>query len=158
MRKTIAGAVLVVVALAVTGLGARNEGDDAQPNRTCSDMTLRGAYGLQFEGLRPVRPPFPAGVESYMGIAVRTYDGHGQFTQISNVKGSVIGIEADVQSAGTYVVNEDCSGSHSAQFVPGVPLITDRFVIVSKAAEVRFAVMTPLPIMNSGVLKKIHSR
>jgi hypothetical protein len=84
-----------------TGFGGGNRrGDEERHDGACSEATLRGAYGLQFQGTRPVRPPFPPGTESFIGIAIRTYDGDGQFTQISNVKGSVIGVEADVESTG----------------------------------------------------------
>ena len=91
-----------------------------------------------------MRPPFPPGIESFIGIAIRTYDGEGQFTQISNVKGSVIGVEADVESTGTYQVNEDCSGTDTLQPFEGAPVITDRLVIVDDGREVRIAVMTPV--------------
>jgi hypothetical protein len=156
---------IAVVVLAGTGMRAgtgRGQGNGRggeEPNgHACTVATLEGAYGLQFQGTRPVRPPFPPGIESFIGVAIRTYDGQGQFTQISNVHGSVIGVEADVESVGTYLVNEDCTGSHSAQFVPTAPLVTDRFVITDNGREVRFAVMTPLSTMNSGELQKIHVR
>ena len=70
----------------------------------------------------------------------------------------MIGVEAEVESLGTYLVNEDCTGSHSAQFVPTAPPVTDRFVITDNGREVRFAVMTPLSTRNSGELQKIHAR
>jgi hypothetical protein len=165
MRRRFWAAATVGMVLAAVGVGARTGvGQDNRPGEEngrdhgCSAATLRGAYGLQFQGTRPVRPPFPAGTETYMGIALRTYDGAGQFTQLSNVKGSVIGIEADVESTGTYEVNEDCTGSHTAQFTEGGPVITDRFVITGNGREVRLAVMTPLAIMNAGVLQKVRAR
>jgi len=139
------------------GDGNRRNGDDRR-HRGCSDATLRGAYGLQFEGTRPVRPPFPPGIESFIGIAIRTYDGEGQFTQLSNVKGSVIGVEADVESTGTYQVNEDCSGTDALQPFEGAPVITDRLVIVDDGRQVRIAVMTPVAIVNTGVMERIHNR
>ncbi len=118
MRQMIWVAAVGVIVLAGTGVGAgarigesNQRGDEQGQRRGCSEATLRGAYGLQFQGTRPVRPPFPPGIESFIGVAIRTYDGEGQFTQLSNVKGAVIGIEADVESTGTYQVNEDCSGS-----------------------------------------------
>ena len=164
MRKMSWIATAVVV-LAGTGIGAgtgrgqeNGSGDEYGRGQVCSEATLQGAYGLQFQGTRPVRPPFPPGIESFIGVAIRTYDGQGQFTQISNVHGSVIGVEAEVESVGTYLVNEDCTGSHSAQFVPTAPPVTDRFVIADNGREVRFAVMTPLSTMNSGELQKIHVR
>jgi hypothetical protein len=116
-------------------------------------------------GLRPPVPghaagasTFPPGIESFIGIAIRTYDGEGQFTQISNVKGAVIGVEADVESTGTYQVNEDCSGSDTLQPFEGAPIITDRLVIVDDGRQVRIAVMTPVAIVNTGVMERIHNR
>jgi len=156
---------IAVVVVAGTGIGAgtgsgqgNGRGDEHRRGQACSEATLQGSYGLQFQGTRAVRPPFAPGIESFIGVAIRTYDGQGQFTQISNVHGSVIGVEADVESVGTYLVNEDCSGSHSSRFVPSAPLVTDRFVITDNGREVRFGVMTPLSIMNSGELQKIHVR
>jgi len=156
---------IAVVVLAGTGIGAgtgrgqgNGGGEEQEREHACSEATLQGAYGLQFHGTRAVRPPFPPGTESFSGVAIRTYDGQGQFTQISNIHGSVIGVEAEVESVGTYLVNEDCTGSHSAQFVPTAPPVTDRFVIADNGREVRFAVMTPLSTMNSGELQKIHVR
>jgi len=154
--------VVVVAALGVgvgTGFGDGNRRDnDERQQQGCSDASLRGAYGLQFSGTRPVRPPFPPGIESFIGIAIRTYDGEGQFTQISNVKGSVIGVEADVESTGTYQVNEDCSGTDTLQPFEGAPVITDRFVIVDDGRQVRIAVMTPVAVVNTGVMERIHNR
>jgi len=74
------------------------------------------------------------------------------------VKGSVIGVEADVESTGTYQVNENCSGTDRAQFVVGGPVVTDRLVIVDDGREVSIAVMTPVAIVNTGVMKRIHKR
>jgi len=133
--------------LAAVGVGARTGvGQDNRPGEEngrdhgCSAATLRGAYGLQFQGTRPVRPPFPAGTETYMGIALRTYDGAGQFTQLSNVKGSVIGIEADVESTGTYEVNEDCTGR--AEIVPATgPPLDLRLVVFDGGRQVATVVV-----------------
>jgi hypothetical protein len=165
MRRMSWAAVVGVVVLAGTGMSAgsgfgdgNGRDDETQDDRACSEATLRGAYGLQFQGTRPVAPPFPPGIESFIGIAIRTYDGEGHFTQLSNVKGSVVGVQADVQSTGTYQVNEDCSGSNTAQFVEGGPVVTDRLVIVDDGREVRIAVMTPVAIVNTGVMRKIHTR
>ena len=105
-----------------------------------------------------MRRPLPPGIDSFVGIAIRTYDGEGQFTQISNVKGAVIGVEADVESTGTYQVNEDCSGSDTLQPFEGAPLITDRLVIVDDGRQVRIAVMTPVAIVNTGVMERIRNR
>ena len=165
MRRMSWAAAVGAVVLAGAGIGAgtgfggdNRSGDQELSDGVCSEATLRGAYGLQFQGTRPVRPPFPPGTESFIGIAIRTYDGEGQFTQISNVKGSVIGVEADVESTGTYQVNENCSGTDRSQFVAGGPVVTDRLVIVNNGREVWIAVMTPLAIVNTGVMKQIQKR
>jgi len=141
-----------------TAFGADDgRGDEQRHDGACSEATLRGAYGLQFQGTRPVRPPFPPGIESFVGIAIRTYDGEGHFTQVSNVKGSVIGVEADVESTGTYQVNDDCSGTDVLEVFAGGRESADRLVIVDDGREVRIAVMTPVAIVNSGVMQRIHT-
>jgi hypothetical protein len=120
--------------------------------------TLHGAYGLQWIGTRPA-PSNPAVIETFTGVAMRTFDGAGTFIQVSNVKGSVSGVEPEnIESVGTYTVHEDCSGTATAQFVPGTPVVTARFVIVDGGDEVLQSVMTPVPIFNAGVLKKVHKQ
>ena len=55
-------------------------------------------------------------------------------------------------------MHEDCSGTATAQFVPGAPVVTARFVIVDEGDEVLQSVMTPIPIFNAGILKKVHKQ
>jgi hypothetical protein len=119
---------------------------------------LRGAYGLQWTGIRPIGPGTPPPVETFTGVAIRTFDGAGNFTQVSYVKGLVTGLQSDVESVGTYEVNEDCSGTAVSPFVAGGALVTARFVIVADGDEVLQSVMTPEPLLNAGVMRKIHSR
>ena len=81
--------------------------------RGCSDATLRGAYGIQMVGTRV--SPFGGGIESVIGVVVRRYDGHGNFSQIDTVKGSISatvpgGTPVDREGTGTYEVREDCTG------------------------------------------------
>ena len=113
---------------------------------------------MQWVGTRPL-PGSPSTSEMFTGIAIRTFDGAGNFTQTSNVKGLVAGLEAEnIESLGTYEVNEDCSGTATSQFVPGGPIVTARFVIVDDGEEVLQSVMTPVPLFNAGVIKRIHNR
>ena len=150
-------AVLGVAVIVGTQAGARSENGEDRSPRGCSEATLRGAYGIQIQGTRPAAPPAPAGtIESVIGVIVRTYDGNGGFTQVNNEKGSVSGVgPADREGFGTYQVNEDCSGSHELQ-IPGVPVpITDRFVIVDHGREVRHFVVSPAPVMVTGVSQKM---
>ena len=125
--------------------------------RGCSEATLRGSYGIQIQGTRPAPAPAPAGtIETVIGVIVRDYDGTGGFTQVNNEKGSVSGLgPVDRAGSGTYLVNEDCSGSHELQ-IPGVPFpVTDRFVIVDHGREVRHFVVSPAPVMVTGVSQKM---
>jgi hypothetical protein len=158
-RKSLVGlaAIGVAVLVATQGSGARTGNDDDRFRRGCSEATLRGAYGVQIQGTRPAAPPAPAGsIESVIGVIVRHYDGSGGFTQVNNEKGSINGNgPADREGSGTYQVNEDCTGSHELH-IPGVPVaITDRFVIVDHGREVRHFVVSPVPIMISGVSRKM---
>jgi hypothetical protein len=153
---------MVVVAVAVfagtprSGAGGQTD-DEAIGGRRCSVATLRGGYGIQIQGTRPAAPPAPAGtIESVIGVIVRHYDGEGQFTQVNNEKGSVSGLgPVDRAGFGTYQVNEDCTSSHELQ-IPGVPFtVIDRFVIVDHGREVRHFVVSPAPLMITGVSTKM---
>ena len=150
-------AVMGVAALVGTQTGARTEKVGNHVPRGCGVATLRGAYGIQIQGTRLAPPPAPAGtVETIIGVLVRQYDGQGNFTQVNNEKGSVSGLgPVDREGFGTYQVNEDCSGSHELH-IPGVPVpITDRFVIVDFGREVRHFVVSPAPVMVTGVSQKM---
>jgi hypothetical protein len=155
MRRT-GLAALVIAAVVMLGHTRGVDADDA--DQGCNEATLKGTYGVQIQGTRLAPPPAPAGtIESVIGILIRDYDGEGNFTQVNNEKGSVSGIgPVDRQGFGTYQVNEDCTGAHELQ-IPGVPfLITDRFVIVDHGREVRHFVVSPAPVMVTGVSKRIR--
>lgn len=158
-RSLAAAAVLVVTVLAATqGSSAGMPPQEAALfSRGCSEATLHGSYGIQIQGTRPALPPAPPGtIETVIGVIVRRYDGRGQFTQVNNEKGSISGLgPVDREGSGTYLVNEDCTGSHELH-IPGVPNpITDRFVIVNQGREVRHFVVSPTPVMVTGVSKKM---
>ena len=159
MRRA-AWVVTAAVTAAVVVGGARIMGADGQENgdrgrgKQCSEATVRGDYGIQIQGTRPA----PGGViETVIGIVLRNYDGHGSFSQVSNVKGSVTGTVPDSQGFGTYEVNADCTGIVRFQPAPGV-LIEERLVIVDDGREIRTAVMVPAAVMITGVHQRLHSR
>jgi hypothetical protein len=150
--------VTVAVTAAVVLGGARIMGADGQENngggrgKQCSEATVRGDYGIQIQGTRPA----PGGlIESVIGIVLRNYDGHGNFSQVSNVKGSITGTVPDSQGSGTYEVNADCTGIVRFEPAPGV-LIEERLVIVDNGREIRTAVMVPTAVMITGVHQRIH--
>jgi len=163
MRRIVCAAVgiaVVVVLAAAQGITAGNQQGGEDRHRGCSEATLEGTYGIQIQGTRPAPPPAPPGsIESVIGVNIRHYDGKGNFTQIGNDKGSISGSgPVDREGFGTYQVNEDCTGAHELQF-PGSPVvIRDRFVIVDDGREVRNFVVSPAPVMVTGVSKKIDVR
>jgi len=158
MRRT-AWVVTAVVTAAVVVGGARIMGADDQENsrgrgKQCSEATVRGDYGIQIQGTRPA----PGGLtESVIGVVLRNYDGHGSFSQVSNVKGSTTGTVPDSQGFGTYEVSADCTGIVRFQAAPGV-VIEERLVIVDNGREIRTAVMVPAAVMITGVHQRIHAR
>jgi len=159
MRRT-AWVVMAAVTAAVVVGGAGISGADGQDNgdrgraKPCSEATVRGDYGIQIQGTRPA----PGGlIESVIGIVLRNYDGHGSFSQVSNVKGSLTGTVPDSQGFGTYEVNADCTGVVRFQPAPGV-LLEERLVIVDDGREIRTAVMVPTQVMITGVHQRLHSR
>jgi hypothetical protein len=90
-----------------------------------------------------------------IGVVMREYDGLGQFTQVSNVKGSITGWVPDRVGDGIYDVNADCTAVVHFQPAPGV-LAEERLVIVDDGREVRSATMLPLPVMATGVARRLH--
>ena len=128
--------------------------DAAAQGNACSEATLRGTYGIQMEGTRPVPPGLGGGTESVIGVVVRTYDGQGNFTQSDNVKGSVTGITPDRPGSGTYEVNADCSASTQFQPAPGTTIV-ERMVIVEGGAQIWSITTSPVPVMIKSVQKKI---
>lgn len=155
-----AAAIVVVTTGGARIMSASGQDRDGRgrPN-TCSVATLRGDYGVQFQGTRPVPPPpfGPGGIEGVVAVVLRTYDGQGNTSQIENAHGSVTGTLPDQPGFGTYVVNPDCTGSQRFEPRPGV-VIEDRFVIVDNGREIRSAVITPPTAMVTAVAQRIHSR
>jgi len=130
---------------------------------TCSDQTLQGVYGISISGTRPAPPP-PSGVPNYVpgtieqviGVDTRTFDGAGNFTQISNDKGSLSGIAPNRAGQGTYSVNPDCSGTTTLN-IPGVPFpVVIDIVIVNHGREFRGIVASPQPVMISSNGRKVN--
>ena len=130
------------------------DNDDHRGGRRCSNATIRGDYGIQIQGTRAA----PGGLtEAVIGVVLRTYDGQGNFSQVSNVKGSITGTVPDAQGFGTYEVNPDCTGIIRFQPGPGI-FLEERLVIVDNGREIRTAVMLPTAVMIAGVHQRIHAR
>jgi len=149
-----AGLLLLVAGTQGSRAGSTLRGDLGFP---CTDRTLRGTYGIQMNGTRPVPPPV-GGSQTLIGVATRTYDGMGNFTQIDNVHHSVTGWTPDRPGSGTYQVNPDCTAA--TQFVPGpgAPVLEERIVIVDGGSELYSVTVSPLPVMVSAVAKRTDPR
>ena len=152
-----AAAAAATVAVGIGGarvMSADGQDDERGRWKRCSEATVRGDYGIQIQGTRPA----PGGLtESVIGVVFRTYDGQGNFDQVSNVKGSITGTNPDAQSFGTYEVNPDCTGNIRFQSPTG-NLIEERLVIVDNGREIRAAVMVPTAVVITSVHQRIHGR
>jgi hypothetical protein len=147
-------------ALIVTGGGSIGSGSSVAHERRgleCSDGTIRGTFGIQMHGTNAVPPPLGGGTQTVIGVVVRTYDGAGSFTQVDNIKGSVTGIVPNRPGAGTYQVNDDCTGVTLFEPAPGIT-IEERMVIVDHGDEIRTIVSSPQATMISSVQKRIDHR
>ena len=142
----IAASLIVALALAVP---RRLTANDDGRGRACSDRTLRGDYGILISGTAPSGPS--GQTETIIGTALRTYDGHGNFTQVDNVHGQVSGAIAGRPGSGTYQVNADCSGT-TTLFLAGVPFPSETsIVIVDDGREIKEVVRAPPPALVTAV-------
>jgi len=143
-----AAGLVAIVAVTLPRVVTANDDD----RRACSNRTLRGDYGILVSGIRGAGPGI---TESFVGTALRTYDGQGGFTQVDNSHGQLTGARTDVPAFGTYDVNADCSGT-SMIFFPGAPFpVETAFVIVDRGEEVQDAVMAPQPNLVTAVLHRV---
>ena len=156
-RMAWVAAAAATVAVGIGGarvMGANGQDDERGRWKRCSEATVRGDYGIQVQGTRPA----PGGLtEAVIGVVHRTYDGEGNFSQVSNLKGSITGTNPDSQSVGTYEVNPDCTGVIRFQ-APSGALIEERLVVVDNGREIRAAVMTPTAVVITSVHQRIHGR
>jgi len=141
------------IASIVLGAGANPaRAASGGPDRfECGNKLLKGTYGIQMQGTRPV--PAGTALESVIGVVIRTYDGEGNFTQFDNIKGAVSGFTPDRPGAGIYDVNADCSGSTRFEPAPGV-VLEERIVVLDYGHEIRSISTTPQPIMVTTVAKR----
>lgn len=150
--------VLLLLAAGVQGSGTVSSGTASGGEQDavmhCSNVTIRGTYGLNIQGTRPVPPPLGGGTETIIGVVLRTYDGAGNFTQIDNVKGSVTGIEPDRFGVGTYQVSLNCTAVTRVEPGPGI-VIDERMVIVDGGAETRSITASPQGVMVTALGRKI---
>ena len=142
-------AVVALVAVLAPGLRTEAAAQDRGDGPACSVRTLRGSYGLVGNGVRGLGP---AASESFVTVSMVTYDGDGTFTADGVSHGELTGVREGPVS-GTYYVNPDCTGGETT-FIPGVPPLEDRFVIVDNGREVRTVVVSPTTTIGTANLRK----
>lgn len=140
--------VVFAVALAPSFPSTVAAQEDAH-RRACSTHTLRGDYGLVGTGTRGLGP---GATEQFVTISMVTYDGEGTFTAEGVSHGQTTGVRGGPVT-GTYFVNADCTGGQTT-YIPGIPPLEDRFVIVDNGREVRTVVVAPLTTIATANLRK----
>jgi len=119
----------------------------AQEGRTCTESTIKGSYGFTFMGSRPASPAPGAPIVEGRGVGIRFFDGQGNFTEVSSVKGVNTPAAVDNRFSGTYRINPDCTGT-AFLLVPGMPAAEFRFVVVKKGKEMFFTLVDPIGPMT----------
>ena len=114
----------------------------AQQGDSCSGATLSGSFGFTMTGTIGV----PSSPQLFADVGTQTFDGKSNTDVISTV--SVNGTLYKSTLTGTYVVNQDCTGSFtlSGSSVPlsgtggvvNIPPTHHYFVIVGGGAEFDF--------------------
>ena len=127
-RLTQAFAALTMLALAAFAPAAASAA-------SCSNRILAGAYGFTIQGTKLGGVGF---VGQQVGVAMATFDGNGNFTQIDTVTiaGNVVADFTHTPATGTYTVNSDCTGTFTLNFTDGRPPVTASFVVVNNGNEI----------------------
>jgi hypothetical protein len=138
--------------VAILGYGVRSNAvaQDRAHGPECGLHTLRGAYGLVGSGVRGLGP---GASESFTTVSMVTYDGQGSFDAIGTSHGAVTGVREGAAVTGTYYVNPDCTGGQIT-YLPGLPALEDRFVVVENGREVRTVVISPATTIATASLRK----
>jgi hypothetical protein len=134
-RTRIAGfvsaAALVTLALTSPAYGQANNG--------CANATLHGVYAFHLTG-QILAPAAVAGPVS--GVALTTFDGLGNLTQIDNVvHNGVVPVEDWRPAVGSYTVNSDCTGTFTFTPMPtnaadAGPALKVHFVLTNSGAKI----------------------
>ena len=149
-RRAIPFAALAILGVALaSSVPSKVAAQDAAGGRVCSARTLQGDYGLAGTGTRGLGP---AGIEPFVTISMVTYDGEGTFTADGVSHGQTTGVRGGPVD-GIYFVNADCTGGQTT-YIPGLPPLEDKFVIVDNGREVRTVVVSPLTTIASANLRK----
>jgi len=151
MRRTIEPATLVIVLVTAVVLGLA-PAVQAGEHRECSNASLHGAFGFTSSGTLNALPPPSAG--PFGEIGRQAFDGQGGTDGSATL--SANGNIRRVTWQGTYVVNEDCTGSMTLYVSPIGATVNLDFVIDDDGAELR-AISTG-PTGGTGVVGNVETR
>ena len=130
LSKKIARALVLLCAIAVFSAAASAQ--------ACSNASLNGTYVFTIHGQILAGPA--AGIVD--GIALSTFDGQGNMTQIDAVSHN--GVVAEVWRPGTatYTVNPNCTGSMTVVNA-GAPPLNLVFIVAKQGKEIHVVVTNP---------------
>jgi hypothetical protein len=135
----------IVIALAFllcTALGPAPQAAAQSDDRRCDNRLIEGVYGFTIEGQK-LAGPGPVGPQ--VGIAITTFDGFGNLTQVDTVVigGNLVADFTHPPATGTYSVNADCTGTFTIVFHDGRPPVTVSMVVVAGGNEIDTVVLPP---------------
>lgn len=127
--------IAALTALALTIAPVARAGD-----KGCSNATLRGTFADRDTGWIYLAPP-PAAPVPFAGVALDTFDGHGNLTVTgtSSVGGNVS--PGTITSTGSYKVNPDCTGTYTT--TGGGLTLHASFVINDSGNELQTIITEP---------------
>jgi hypothetical protein len=125
-------------AIAILALALANSAY-AQVNYGCTTATLQGVFAFQITG-QILAPAAVAGPVN--GVALTTFDGLGNLTQVDHVvHNGVVPVEEWRPATGSYTVNSDCTGTFTFTPAPtnpadAGPALKLNFVLTGGAAQI----------------------
>ncbi|HXJ92699.1 MAG TPA: hypothetical protein VMT20_07425 [Terriglobia bacterium] len=129
-----------VLALTAAGMLVMLAAPGAQATQSCSNRTLKGAYGATITGTIAGLP--------FAELDLVNADGKGNFSGTGTV--SYNGSVSSVTFTATYSVNSDCSGS--ASLSTGV---TQNLIIKTDGSEVQFIATSSPEAQVTGDAKRL---
>jgi len=109
-HRTSATAATLLAGAVVLGLFIhQTASSDAKAEQAgkCSAQTLKGSYGIKFEGIKFADQNFPSD-RRFVSVLLITFDGRSTFT--TSETGRFEGVLVSRTFTGPYLVNADCTG------------------------------------------------
>jgi hypothetical protein len=168
--------MMIPIVIAVAMFGESNLGAQSSDNDGCSDVTLKGDYAFTISGQILHSD---GTIDNRQGVAMRSFDGHGNMTFIDFVASLTpghtppggINLNPSFREGltGTYQVNADCTGSAEEDFPPPPGLASGQviklmFVLSDHGSEIHEVVasltpagaQTPVPVLIHAEGKRLR--